>query len=69
MIAMLLKRQRRPGTAQRGRVLGLGCGSGKTGDCCESAAAATALQERVALYARGGCTRQECEVCRGGTLR
>lgn len=33
---------------------GLGCGSGKTGDCCESAAAATALEERVALYVRGG---------------
>lgn len=50
MIAMLLKRQRRPGTAEQGgRVQGLGCGSGKTGDCCESAAAATALQERVAL--------------------
>lgn len=32
-----------------------GCGSGETGDCCESAAAAAAtFEERVALYAKRG---------------
>lgn len=65
MIAMLLKRQRRRRVAGQGRAghgrgvccAGSGCGSGKTGDCCESATAAGAagaaatFEERVALYA------------------